>query len=182
MSFLALARKLLIPFFKRQKQCVQDFERARQLFSRDKYVRQCAVLGNDQAALLEFAPIEKLLRPQNQWMGDVRCNSDLWRNLSGKFLKFWTESLPDVDVHVLAAVLRCGQLRPRDFVAGFLSPPISDWRNGNIVLAADFCQANVGHAKFLGECPHGSRPDFFVEFGASQADSCLAHQSFLAAG
>jgi hypothetical protein len=44
------------------------------------------------------------------------------------------------------------------------------------------CQTNVGHAKFLGKRPHGSRPDFFVQFGASQADSCLAHQSFLSLG
>ena len=54
----------LIPFFKRQKQGVQDFERARQLFSRYEYVRQCAVLGNDQAALIEFASIEKFLGRQ----------------------------------------------------------------------------------------------------------------------
>jgi len=29
---------------------------------------------------------------------------------------------------------------------------------------------------------HWSRPEFFVEFSPSQADSCLAHQSFLSAG
>src|SRR5579864_1374453 len=115
-------------------------------------------------------------------MGDVRSNGDLWRSLSGEFFKLWSESLPDIDVQMLAAVLRRSQLRPRDFVAGFPSPPISDWRNGNIVFAADFCQANVGHAKFLGKRPHGSLPDFFVQFGASQANSCLAHQSFLSAG
>ena len=50
------------------------------------------------------------------------------------------------------------------------------------MFAADFCQANVGHAKFLAEGPHGSRPDFFVELGASQANSCLAYQSFLSVG
>jgi hypothetical protein len=98
-------------------------------------------------------------------MRDVGCNSDLGRNVTGEFLELWIESLPDINVQVLASVLRRGQQRLRDFVVGFLSPPISDWRNGNIVFAADFCQASVGRAKFLGECPHGSRPDFFVELG-----------------
>jgi hypothetical protein len=95
-------------------------------------------------------------------LGNVSGNGDLWPNLSGEFFKFWSESLPDIDVPMPVAVLRSGQLTPRDFVAGFLSPPISDWRNGDIVLAADLCQPNVGHAKFLGQRPHGSRPDFFV--------------------
>ena len=61
-----------------------------------------------------------------------------------------------------------------DLVPRFLSPPVSDWRNRNIVFAANLCQTNVGQAKFLCESPHWSRPDFFVEFGASQADSFLS--------
>lgn len=110
-------------------------------------------------------------------MGDVGSKGDLWRNLSGEFLKFWTESLPDIDVQMLASVRHRGQQRLSDFVADFLSPPISDWRNGNIVFAADFCQANVGHAKFFGKGQHGSRPDSSVEFTASQANSFGRHSS-----
>src|SRR5258708_2340101 len=64
-------------------------------------------------------------------------------------------------------------------MACFFSPPISQRRNWYVVFSADFCQANVGHAKFLGKCSHGSGPDFFVEFGPSQANSCLAHESLM---
>ncbi|HVN20229.1 MAG TPA: serine protease [Dongiaceae bacterium] len=175
--FLLGPRGRLIPFFKREKQGVQNFERARQLFSGDKYVRQCAALGNDQAPLVELPPSEKFLGPQSKGMGDVGSNGDLWRSLSGEFLKFWTEFLPNTDVKMLAAVLCCRQRRTFDFVPRFLSSPISDWWNGNATLSADFCQANVGHAKFFGKGPHGSRPDFFVEFSASQANSFRRHPS-----
>src|SRR6266850_4848434 len=103
-------------------------------------------------------------------MGDVGSNGDLWRNLTGEFFKFWSESLPDIDVQMLATVLRRRQQRVVDLVSRFLSPPVSDWRNGNIVFATNLCQTNVGQAKFLCESLHGSRPDFFVEFSPSQAD------------
>jgi len=121
--------------------------------------------------LVEFPPAEKFLGPQSKGMGDVGSNGDLWRSLSGEFLKFWAEFFPDIDIKMLAAILCRKQRRAFNFVPRFLSSPISDWWNGNVVLSADFCQANVGHAKFLGECLHGSRPDFFVDLGASQANS-----------
>src|SRR5581483_1128456 len=88
----------------------------------------------------------------------------------------------DTDIQVFAVILCRRQRGAFDFVPRLFPPPISNWWNGNVVLSTDFCQANVGHAKSLGECPHGSRPDLFVEFGASQANSCFAQQSFLSAG
>jgi hypothetical protein len=45
--------------------------------------------------LVDFPVVEKFLRPQNEGMGDVGSNGDLWRSLSGEFLKFWVEFLPD---------------------------------------------------------------------------------------
>jgi hypothetical protein len=53
--------------------------------------------------------------------------------------------------------------------------PIPKWRNGNTVLATNFCQTDIGHAEFLGNCPHGCGPDFFIQFRPRKTDSRLGH-------
>ena len=77
------------PFFKGQKQCVEDFERARHLLSGHKDVGQRAVLRCEQPSLVGLPAFEKSLRPQCKGMGDFRCDYDLWRDLAGQFLEFW---------------------------------------------------------------------------------------------
>lgn len=49
----------------------------------------------------------------------------------------------------------------RDFVAGYPSPPISDGRNGNIVLAPDFRQTKRRTCQILGQASAWESPRIF---------------------
>src|ERR1041385_7657435 len=115
-------------------------------------------------------------------MGDVGCNCDLWRNPTGEFLKLWTESLPDIDLQMLASLIRRGQSRLDDFVAGFpFSANIRPAERGYCVCGR-LLPGQRRICQILGRVSAWGSPDFFVEFGASQANSCLAHKWFLSAG